>query len=116
MLVVDPWHWLDKEGGLPTTNLRLRRQAMRVARFIEYGGTLKKLQSRETLIECKRKPHGVPCLGLMWVVKTVDDQITALCPGCGTHEVMIHNWHGTEWASGMMEPVSDGGAADEAGG
>jgi hypothetical protein len=40
VLVVDPWHWLEKDGTFPTNNLRLRRRIIRVARFIEYGGPL----------------------------------------------------------------------------
>jgi hypothetical protein len=116
MLVVDPWHWLDKEGNLPADNLRLRRQVLRVARFIEYGGSLKKLESRETLLECKRRPKGKPCLGLMWVVKTEDDAINAFCRMCGD-EAMIHNWQETEWAAGMMKAVPpDSGIAEDNGG
>jgi hypothetical protein len=43
--------------------------------------------------------------GLLWVVKTENDTIEALCPVCGGSEVVIHNWRGTQWADGMMEPV-----------
>ena len=60
---------------------------------------------RETLVECKRRPKGRSCQGLMWVVKTADDRILAHCLVCKTEEVFIHNWQRTEWAGGMMEPV-----------
>ena len=116
MLVVDPWHWLDKDGNLPTDNLRLRRQVLRVARFIEYGGPLQKLHGRETLMECKRRPAGKPCQGLMWVVKTEEDSIEAFCRECGG-EAVIHNWQATPWAGGMMEAVSPlSGVPDDDGG
>lgn len=108
MLVVDPWHWLDKNGDLPTDNLRLRRQVLRVARFIEYGGPLQALECRETLVDCRRRPGGRPCMGLMWVAKTESGAINALCRICRTDEAMIHNWQETEWAQGMMEAVPAG--------
>jgi|HubBroStandDraft_1064217.scaffolds.fasta_scaffold03924_1 hypothetical protein len=59
----------------------------------------------ETLAECKRRPNGKPCLGLMWVVKTEDDGIFGHCIVCKTEEVFVQNWQKTEWADGMMEPV-----------
>lgn len=40
MLVVDPWHWLTEDGHFPDNNMRLRRQILRIARLIEYGGPL----------------------------------------------------------------------------
>src|SRR5262245_10476737 len=66
MLVVDVHHWLD-EGELPHHDLRLRRRVLRVARFIEYGGPLDVRESRETLMECKRRPGGKQCHGLVWL-------------------------------------------------
>jgi hypothetical protein len=105
MLVVDPWHWLNANGDIPTYNLHLRRQMLRIARFIEYGGPLKKLECRETLMECRKRPCGKPCTGLMWVAKTERDEIQAFCRVCGNDEAAIHNWHETEWANGMMEAV-----------
>jgi hypothetical protein len=36
-------------------------------------GPLKQDEARETLFECKRRPRGKACAGLMWVVKTSDD-------------------------------------------
>jgi hypothetical protein len=105
VLVVDPWHWLTEDGDFLVDNPRLYRRMLRIARFIEYGGELQKNETRETLIECKRRPKGKPCPGLMWVVKTDDDGILAQCVLCKTQETFIHNWQKTEWADGMMEPV-----------
>jgi hypothetical protein len=64
-------------------------------------------ESRETLVECKKRPGGKPCLGLMWVKKrgAPDYEIHAFCIVCGEGEAMIYNWADTEWADGMMEPV-----------
>ena len=83
LLVVDPSHWLTKDGDLPFENPRLYRRVLRIARFIEYGGPLQKNETRETLIECKRRPDGRGCVGLMWVVKTDDDGLLAHCVLCG---------------------------------
>jgi hypothetical protein len=105
MLVVDPWHWLTEDGHFLADNPWLYRRMLRIARFIEYGGQLAKNETRETLIECRRRPKGKPCLGLMWVVKTEDDKILGHCIVCKTEEVFIQNWQKTEWADGMMEPV-----------
>ncbi len=105
LLVVDPWDWLDEDGHFLFDNPRLYRRMRRVARFIEYGGLLKKNETLETLIECKRRPKGKPCHGLMWVVKMEDDGILAHCLTCKTEEALVHNWQETEWASGPMEAV-----------
>jgi hypothetical protein len=105
MLVVDPHHWLDEKGHLPNEPLRLRRRILRVVQLIEYGGPLGVLEGRETLLECRKRPGGKPCLGLMWVVKTREQAIHAFCMICKNDEAMIHNWEETEWAQGMMEPV-----------
>jgi len=105
VLVVDPWDWLKKDGSLPYGNPRLYRRMLRIARFIEYGGQLQKNETRETLVECKRRPGGKACLGLMWVAKNDDDAILAHCLSCKTEEAVVHNWQQTEWADGMMEPV-----------
>ena len=105
MLVVDPWHWLTEDGHFLVDNTRLYRRMLRIARFIEYGGTLQKNETRETLVECKRRPKGKACPGLMWVVKAADDSILGHCIVCKIDEVVIHNWRETEWAKGMMEPV-----------
>ena len=107
MLIVDVHHWLEEDGSLPTGNVGLRRRVLRIARFIEYGVPLDVRESRETLVECKRRPGGKPCLGLMWVAKrgAPDFEIHAFCIVCGENEAMIYNWVGTDWAAGMMEPV-----------
>jgi hypothetical protein len=106
MLVVDVHHWLDG-GELPHHDLRLRRRVLRIARFIEYGGPLDVRESRETLMECKRRPGGKPCPGLMWVSKrgAPDFEILAYCVVCGEQEAAIYNWADTDWAGGMMAPV-----------
>jgi hypothetical protein len=103
--VIDPHHWLDEQGEIPTNNLRLRRQMIRVAQFIEYGGLLERGAFRETLMECRRRPSARPCLGLMWVTKTQDQSILSYCRVCRTEEAMIRGWQDTEWAHGPMEPV-----------
>lgn len=105
MLVVDPWHWLSKEGDFIRGNRRLYLRMLRIARFIEYGGPLRTLETRETLVECKRRPRGKPCPGLIWVVKGEDDSILARCLVCKTDEASVHNWQETEWSDGMMAPV-----------
>ena len=51
ILTVDATHWLKPDGSLPNEPRRLRRQALRVARIIEYGGQLERGTMRETLIE-----------------------------------------------------------------
>jgi hypothetical protein len=107
MLIVDIRHWLDDRGGIPTDNLRLRRRALRIARLIEYGGPLDRGESRETLVECARRPGGRPCLGLIWVEKTENDAIHAFCVACRCGEALITGWQATEWADGMMEPVPE---------
>ena len=105
MLVVDPWHWLNEDGSLPYENPRLLKRMLRIARFIEYGGELAPNTMRETLVECRRRPKGKACPGLMWVLKEPDETILAHCILCRTGEAAISNWKKTEWADGMMEPV-----------
>jgi hypothetical protein len=79
-LVVDINDWLDEHGDLPTGNLRLRRNAIRIATLIEYGGPLGHLQGRETMVPCKRRPGRKQCLGMMWVVKLSRDGRTPSGP------------------------------------
>ncbi len=105
MLVVDPWHWLDEHGEFPTDDPRLFRQVLRVAQLIEYGGPLEPLHTRETLLQCKRRPAGKQCPGLIWVVKTSRDEIHAHCLICRQDEALVDNWQRTSWANGPMEPV-----------
>ncbi len=63
-LVVDINDWLVGDD-LPDGPPRLRRNALRVVRFIEYGAPLPQLHGRETLIECRSRPGRVPCPGWM---------------------------------------------------
>lgn len=103
-LAVDIGHWLE-DGDLPTKNLRRRCGALRIVRFIEYGGPLKRLQGRETLIECKQHPRGKPCFGLMWVTKRNDNRLAAFCSLCHKMETIISGWEATVWADGPMQPL-----------
>ncbi|MHB8874988.1 MAG: hypothetical protein ACYC8T_14990 [Myxococcaceae bacterium] len=104
-LVVDIQHWLADDGELPTANLRLRRNAQRIAQFIEYGGILEPLHGRETLLACRRRPRGRPCLGLIWVVKRADNCLETFCSTCHHVEAVISGWEDTLWADGPMEPM-----------
>jgi hypothetical protein len=105
MLVVDPFHWLNEDGSIPAGNARLRQNILRVARVIEYGGPLKQLEGRETLLECRKRLKGKPCEGLLWVVKTEEDRLHAFCALCKADEMLVSNWQETEWAAGPMAPV-----------
>lgn len=107
VLVVDPAHWLDQDGELPS-DPRLRRRMLRVARFIEYGGQLPARSFRETLVECNRRPRRKVCPGLMWVRKEPDESIIAFCTICKEDEMVVHSWQETIWAEGMMEPMHEG--------
>lgn len=106
MLVVDVNHWLDQDGSLPTEDKKLRRRVLRIVRLIEYGGPLERHQTRETLVECRRRPLGKPCVGFLWVVKTERDNIHAYCPVCDHEEASISGWQHTIWAYGAMPPVN----------
>ena len=105
MIIVDARHWLDPDGNLPEGDVRLRRLALRVARFIECGGTLGPHEHRETLVECRRRPGGRPCPGLLWVAKTEAEEIQVFCLVCRHDEARIHGWQSTPWARGMMDPI-----------
>lgn len=103
--VVDATHFLI-DGDLPDSGPSpFRRQALIVARFIEYGGPIDQGSTRETLIECELRPRRRPCRGLMWVAKTEDDRIEAFCPKCESIQYVISNWSETLWADGPMEPL-----------
>lgn len=104
-LIVDIRDWLDENLTLPDHNLRLRRNALRIASFIEAGGPLNHRDGRETLVACKRRPGRKPCLGLMWVMKREDDRIEAFCFVCRDTEAIVSGWKDTEWAEGPMEPA-----------
>ena len=103
--VVNPWHLLGEDGSLPA-DPAVRAQAIRVAQCIEYGGTLERGYSRETLIQCRRRPYGAACPGLLHVLKQDDDAIHVFCPGCEADEYLIYEWEDTLWAEGMMEPLN----------
>jgi hypothetical protein len=100
---VDIRDWLEPNGD---PHPRLRRQALRMARLIEYGGPLQQGQMRETLVECSRRSKRRPCPGLLWVTKGAEDTIEAHCALCRNEEVYISGWQETIWAEGPMEPVS----------
>jgi len=98
MLYVDPWHWLVPNGDIPTENERLRRNLLAVLRVIEYGSPLIRCATRETLIECNKRPSGRRCMGLLRVEKTEDDRLFAFCPVCETEHMLVSNWQKTRWA------------------
>jgi len=105
MLIVDMRDWIDDRGEIPLEPARFRRSALRLAQLIEYGGPLKVDETRETLVQCTKRPQRKPCPGLMWVVKEPDNRIYAYCVACRQDEVVISGWGETIWAEGMMEPV-----------
>src|SRR5262245_32402136 len=98
MLIVNPWDWLDPNGEIPTENKRLRSRIISVLRVIEYGAALRTGMDRETLIECKRRPVGVPCSALLVVEKREDSALLVYCPKCDTEQMLVHNWQKTKWA------------------
>jgi len=106
MLVVNIGDWLGENGDVPLKPERLRRNAVRVAQIIEYGGPLEPGQMRETLLMCSKRPQRMACTGLLWVAKKEDDTIYAYCPVCRRDETVVSGWKDTLWADGMMEPLS----------
>ena len=106
MLVVHIQDWLDDNGNIPLKPAAIRRNAIRVAQLIEYGGPLEVGQTRETLVPCSRRPGRKLCPGMLWVAKEPDDRIYAYCITCQKDEVVISGWQETLWADGMMEPVA----------
>ncbi len=105
MLVVNPWHWLDEDGEFPVGPPGLRRNILRVARLIEYGGSLDVGTARQTLEPCGRRPGRQACPGLLWVTKLADNRLLAFCGSCGVEEVCISDWQDTDWADGQQPPV-----------
>lgn len=103
--VVDIRDWLTKSGDLPSDNLRVRRNALRVASFIEYAADLEPGECRQTLVPCRRKPARRQCLGLIWVAKQADRRISAECIVCQGVDSLVSGWQETEWAEGMMPAV-----------
>lgn len=114
LLVVDPWHWLEPDGSLPSSNPRLRRQALRVARLIEYGAELEPGEIRLTLVECRRRPGGRPCPGFLAVGKFSDGELEAGCVTCGEPDTRIHNWEDTIWGLGVPPPLPSAGFGSSA--
>lgn len=106
ILTVDAAHWLRPDGSLPDKPPALRRQALRVARIIEYGGQLERGTMRETLIECSRRSERRPCPGLLWVEKLEDDRLHAFCLACKDEQLFVSNWQNTQWADGVMEAIA----------
>ena len=104
-LTLDVRHWLTASGE-PVP--RLRRQVLRIARLIEYGGPLDVGQLRTTLVECSRRPGRKPCLGLLEVVKFSAGHIDAICPVCEEERIYVSGWEGTAWAKGPAAPVDVG--------
>lgn len=101
--VINIQHWLD-ENGAPAR--AVRKQALRVARLIEYGGPLEIGHARATLVECTRRVQRRPCEGLLWVVKRDAGTIEARCESCHREHLLISGWETTEWADGPMEPLT----------
>jgi hypothetical protein len=101
--VINIQHWLD-ENGAPAR--AVRKQALRVARLIEYGGPLEIGHARATLVECTRRVERRPCEGLLWVVKKDAGTIEAFCESCRREHLLISGWEDTEWADGQMEPLT----------
>lgn len=101
--VINIQHWLD-ENGAPARPVR--RQALRIARLIEYGGPLAVGYGRETLVECSRRVDRRRCEGLLWVAKATSGELVACCIVCRREALVISGWEDTDWAEGPMEPVS----------
>lgn len=95
-------HWLD-EAGKPVPSRR--RQVLRIARLIEYGGPLEVGQIRGTLVECSRRVDRRACQGLLWVGKINSETVEAVCMNCRREHLLISGWELTEWAEGPMEPL-----------
>jgi hypothetical protein len=100
--VIDIRHWLD-DDGLPARPVR--KQALRAARLVEYGGPLELGHSRATLVECTQRVSRRACEGLLWVCKADARTIEAACPTCRREHLRITGWETTAWATGPMAPV-----------
>lgn len=100
--VINIQHWLDEQGDPAPA---VRRQALRVARLIEYGGPLGVGYIRGTLVECSRRIDRRACPGLLWVGKIDDKTIEAYCLKCRREHLLISGWEFTDWADGPMEPL-----------
>lgn len=101
-LSVDIRDWLD-DNDEPATPA-LRSKVLRIARLIEYGGTIQPGQMRLTLVECSRRPGRKACPGLLLVEKTEEDLLHAWCPACEDESITISGWQDTLYADGPPEP------------
>jgi hypothetical protein len=99
--VIDAAHFLV-DGDLPPEDSPVHRDALVVARLIEYAGPLSRGESCLTLIECRLRPDRKPCRGKLWLQKTRDDRIEAFCPKCGELQFIVSNWRDTLWADGPL--------------
>lgn len=99
--VIDATHFLV-DGDLPPDESPVRREALAVARLVEYAGPLEHGESCVTLLECRRRPAGARCGELLWVRKTTEDAIEAWCPRCREMLYVVSNWQDTLWADGPM--------------
>lgn len=99
--VIDAAHVLV-DGDLPPLDSPVYRDALIVARLIEYAGRIERGESCTTLIACSRRPSRRPCRGMLWVHKTEEDRIESHCPACGEPRYLISNWRETLWADGPL--------------
>lgn len=98
LLVVDPHHWLDEDGGYSEANKRLWKKLDRIGIFISFGCDLEPLHGRPTLAKCKAR--GCGCF--MFVARTNDERLLGFCPMCGKEEMLISNWRSTFWAEDRL--------------
>ena len=67
------------------------------------AGPLSRGATRETLVECKKRPGGRRFMALLWVGKTEDDLLFAVCPECVTVAAR------GEWSVAESESSADDG-------
>ena len=95
MLVVDPWLWLDENGGYPEAHQRLCTKLNRIALFVNAGCDLEPKQGRPTLAKCKAR--GCGCY--TWVALVPESEaLLAFCPACHKQGTRIQHWQDTLWA------------------
>jgi hypothetical protein len=69
------------------------------------GRKPKRARSISSGIVRARRPGRRQCLGLLWVVKMLDDRIEAYCPTCGDVEAVVSGWQDTMWSDGISPPI-----------